>query len=77
MHYIARPLRFVDLVVGKTYLSPSGRLCRMLPMPEGRGKRSSIVFEYCDQLAARERDPQFHISIDNLLAIECMREVCW
>lgn len=73
-----KPLRFVDLVVGRTYMSPSGRLCRLLPYPtEGQGKRSSLVFEYVDQPGQREKDPQFHISVNNLTAIAAMREVCW
>jgi len=74
MNQQSRPLRFVDLVVGRHYLSPSGRLCRMLAWTEN-GRRNAIVFEYCDERAKKEREPIFHLAIDNLKAVEAMREV--
>jgi hypothetical protein len=71
-----RPLRASDLVPGRTYLSPSGRLCRLLE-PNGNGlSRTSYLFEYLSKRKGRQDDDDgFALLASNAIAIAAMQEV--
>jgi hypothetical protein len=68
-----RPLQFFDLVPGRTYLSPSGRLCRLQePTPN---RPNTIRFVYLSRRGDREIDDGFDLMTTNAVSIGRMQEV--
>jgi hypothetical protein len=66
---MSRPLRAADLVPGRVYLSPSGRLCRLLPADQFGIGSTAYTFGYLSR-----SDDTFAISADNVRALAAMRE---
>jgi hypothetical protein len=64
-----------DLVPGNLYLSPSGRLCVLCPMPRmGPNSDGVYSFDYITRDGKPAKDEGFRLSPNNLLAISKMRE---
>ena len=72
---LERDLLLTDLVPGRIYRSPSGRLCKLKP-PTLRGEpRYMLVFSYLDKTGQREIADQFSLDLRNTKAIAALREV--
>lgn len=69
----AKPLTALSLVAGRTYLSPSGRLCRLLPPCPVR--QNVLHFVYLSKRGDRPIADSFALSVDNATSIARMREV--
>lgn len=63
------PLRASDLVPGRIYLSPSGRLCRLLPLGQMGIGSTCYSFAYLSRAG-----DEFSINVNNVKAIAAMRE---
>lgn len=68
-----KPLRAADLVPGRMYFSPSGRLCRLLPPNPQRA--TQYTFVYLSRRGDREIDDHFSLLATNSQAIERMSQV--
>ena len=72
---MTRPLCPADLVPGRMYFSPSGRLCVMQQPGESGLGCNSFMFAYVSARTGREKaDDGFWLSAENARAIATMRE---
>lgn len=67
-------MRAADLVPGRVYLSPSGRLCRFDPPCENGLSRTCYLFTYLSKRGDRLVDDGFALSASNATAIAKMTE---
>jgi hypothetical protein len=70
----SKPLRAADLVPGRVYFSPSGRLCRLDPAAEHGLARSCYLFTYLSRRGDRLVEDGFALNAGNIRAIAAMRE---
>jgi hypothetical protein len=71
----SKPLRAADLVPGRTYRSPSGRLCRLLEPPAQGPLSYCYSFVYLSRDGQRQIDDHFVIKQSNAATIAALREV--
>jgi hypothetical protein len=69
---MSRPLKAGDLVPGRIYYSPTGRLCRLLETSEGIS-RMAYSFMYLSQ-GRYVQDDGFNLLATNDRAIAALRE---
>jgi hypothetical protein len=69
-----KPLRAADLVPGRIYFSPSGRLCRFDEPAENGLSRTCYLFTYLSQRGDRLVEDGFALSTSNAAAIAKMSE---
>lgn len=69
-----RPLRAADLVPGRLYVSPSGRLCTLQPPNDNGISRTSYLFRYLTRRGTASEEDGFNLSATNATAIAALRE---
>lgn len=69
-----RSLRAADLVPGRVYFSPSGRLCRFDPPTDSGISCTCYLFTYLSKRGDRLVDDGFSLNAENSAAIASMRE---
>ncbi len=65
------------LLPNKTYITPAGRLCRLVDPPKhGPGSDGSILtFAYVGRNGSLSREDSFSISVDNELTLKAFAEL--
>ena len=69
-----KPLRAADLVPGRVYFSPSGRLCRFDEPSDNGLSRTCYLFTYLSQRGDRAIEDGFALSASNSTALAAMSE---
>lgn len=70
----AKKLRASDLIPGRRYITPTGKVAELMPPNDNGISRTSFVFVYALEYGKQDKDNGFAIRADNATAIAAMRE---
>ena len=67
-------LRINDMAEGRIYVSPSGRLCKLVEYRRSGHYQGMLFFSYLSKGGNRTTEDGFRLSEDNAQALAAMRE---